>query len=171
MSSHLQCRYNDRPARADRRARFSRGKKKYCLIDEIILEYNIDRFKDLLIGDRVLVSYNLAVVPVLLSNVTNRAITIPRDNILANDERVAALSSPNATTVESASEPQSTHRQLPPVKQAMANAEKMLTLKQRSSLANLLQKYNTVFSAGPENMGRTNLLYHKIDIGKNGAVR
>ena len=107
----------------------------------------------------------------LLSNVSNRAITIPRDKILANDERVAALSSPNATTVESVSEQQSTQRQLPAVEQAMANAEKTLTLEQRSSLANLLQKYSRVFSASPEDMGRTNLLYHKIYIGENGPVR
>ena len=171
MSSHLQCRYNDRSARGGRRARLSRLKKQYSIGDEIILEPNIDNFKDSLIGARVLVSYNSAVVPVLLSNVTHRAITIPRDKILANDERVATLSSPNATTVESATEPQSTKPQLPPIEQAMANAEKTLTLEQRSSLANLLQNYSTVFSPRPEDMGRTNLLYHKIDIGENGPVR
>ena len=64
---------------------FLDAKEKYSIGDEIILEPNIDNFKDSLIGARELISYSSAVVPVLLSNVSNRAITIPCDKILAND--------------------------------------------------------------------------------------
>lgn len=57
------------------------------------------------------------------------------------------------------------------VQQAMVNADFALTFEQRSILENLFVKYVTLLSSGPEDMGRTNLIYHKIDIGQNEPVR
>ena len=53
----------------------------------------------------------------------------------------------------------------------MANADPALTLEQRSGLERLLTKYAHVFSSGPEDMGRTSVIYHKIDIGDSQPVR
>ena len=35
----------------------------------------------------------------------------------------------------------------------------------------LLQKHSTVFSIGPMDMGRTNLIYHKIELDSEASVR
>ena len=52
----------------------------------------------------------------------------------------------------------------------MANADPALPYKQRSALEKLLLIYSTVFSDGPEDMGRTSLIFHKINIGENPPV-
>ena len=57
------------------------------------------------------------------------------------------------------------------VQQAMANADPALSFEQRIALEKLLLIYSTVFSAGPEDMGRTSLIFHKIYIGENVPVR
>ena len=53
------------------------------------------------------------------------------------------------------------------VEQAMANSEASLSFEQISQLEVVINKYSDVFVSGPENMGRTKLIYQKIDIGKN----
>ena len=53
----------------------------------------------------------------------------------------------------------------------MAKADLALFFEQLSALKTLLLTYSTVFSAGPEDMGRTSLIFHKIDIGENPPVR
>ena len=60
---------------------------------------------------------------------------------------------------------------LNPVQQAMANADLALLFEQRSALEKLLLTYSSVFLAGPEDMGRTSLIFHKINIGENLPVR
>ena len=58
-----------------------------------------------------------------------------------------------------------------PVEQAMANADPALSPPQRAALEKLLTSYASGFSLGPEDTGRTNLIYHKIDIGDSQPVR
>ena len=56
------------------------------------------------------------------------------------------------------------------VEQAMANADTSLSFEQKSQLEVVINKYSDVFSSSPEDMGRTKLIYHKIDIGENEPV-
>ena len=53
----------------------------------------------------------------------------------------------------------------------MANNDPALFFEQRSALEKLLLTYSTVFSAGPEDMGHTSLIFNTIDIGENQPVR
>ena len=53
----------------------------------------------------------------------------------------------------------------------MENADTSLTLDQKVMLKALLQKHSTVFSTGPMDMGRTNLIYHKIELDAEASVR
>ena len=52
----------------------------------------------------------------------------------------------------------------------MENADTSLTLDQKVMLKALLQKHSTVFSTGPMDMGRTNLIYHKIELDAEASV-
>ena len=58
-----------------------------------------------------------------------------------------------------------------PVQQAMANADQAILQEQRGSLKNLLNKYSKVLSAVPDDIGRTSVLYHTIDIGNYKPMR
>ena len=51
-----------------------------------------------------------------------------------------------------------------PVEQAMANADASLSFEQKSQLEVVINKYSDPFSSRPEDMGRTIVIYHKIDI-------
>ena len=53
----------------------------------------------------------------------------------------------------------------------MKNADKSLVSKQRVLLEHLLRKHSSVFATSPTDLGRTNLMYHRIDIGDSGPVR
>ena len=58
-----------------------------------------------------------------------------------------------------------------PVADAMKNAAKALVPEQRVLLERLLRKHSTAFAAGPTDLGRTSLIYHRIEIGDSGPVR
>ena len=58
-----------------------------------------------------------------------------------------------------------------PVEQAMANEDDSLFFQQISKLELVINKYSDVVSSGSDNMGRTQLIYHKIGIGENEPVR
>ena len=53
----------------------------------------------------------------------------------------------------------------------MANPIPTLSLDQKCQLELVINKYSDVFSSGPEDMVRTKLIYHKINIGENELVR
>ena len=57
------------------------------------------------------------------------------------------------------------------MQQALNKADPSLSVQQTASLAFLLDNYSDVFSSGPDDLGRTNVLYHTIDIGDHGPVR
>ena len=62
-------------------------------------------------------------------------------------------------------------KQETPVQQALNKADPLLSVQQKASLATLLDKYSDVVSSGPNDLGRTNVLYHTIDIEDHGPVR
>ena len=51
----------------------------------------------------------------------------------------------------------------------MANSDASIWFEQKS-LKVVINKNSDVYSSGPENMGRTKLIYNKIDIGLNEPV-
>ena len=57
------------------------------------------------------------------------------------------------------------------VEQAMEYADASVSFKQKLQLEVVINKYSDVFSSGLEDMGRTKLIYHKIDIDENEPVR
>ena len=60
---------------------------------------------------------------------------------------------------------------LDPVADAIKHANKALVPEQRVLLERLLSKHTTAFAAGPTDLGRTSLIYHRIEIGDSGLVR
>ena len=58
-----------------------------------------------------------------------------------------------------------------PVQEACDRADPALTRKQKSALFALLNKHSEAFSASAEDLERTNLISHTIDIGYSGPVR
>ena len=57
------------------------------------------------------------------------------------------------------------------IKLAMSNVDMALSLDQRSILKSLLTKHKSVMSGGPEDMVRTNLIYHKIELDRSEPIR
>ena len=57
------------------------------------------------------------------------------------------------------------------MQQALNKEDPSLSVQEKASLASLLDKYFDVFSSDPDDLGRTNVLFHTIDIGVHGAVR
>ena len=67
--------------------------------------------------------------------------------------------------------PELTTNEINPIQQAMENADTSLTLDQKAMLKALLQKYSIVFSTTPMDMGRANLIYHKIELDAEASIR
>ena len=57
------------------------------------------------------------------------------------------------------------------VADAMKNADKTFVPEQRALLERLLRKHAGAFASGLTDLGRTSLMYHRIDIGDNNPVR
>ena len=53
----------------------------------------------------------------------------------------------------------------------MANVDKALTTAQVASLESVLKKHSSAFSRGSEDLGRTSLIFHKIDTGEGLPIR
>ena len=64
---------------------------KYTPGDSILLEPRQETFAGPLLGARVLVSYSSAVVPVLITNLSNQSVTIAKDKVLCHDDRATPL--------------------------------------------------------------------------------
>ena len=155
--------------------------ENYAPGDTVLIEPRNDVSDSPLLGARVLVSFHSFVVPLLFANLSARPVTISKTIILADDSQASPVGfersnkqlprSNELHTLASALQQSEAVKVLTPVQQAMANADPALTFEQRSALEKLLLTYSTVFSAGPEDMGRTNLIFHKIDVGENPPVR
>ena len=53
----------------------------------------------------------------------------------------------------------------------MTIADKALTANQLVSLELVLRKYSSAFSRGSDDLGRTSLIFYKIDTGEGGPIR
>ena len=117
-------------------------------------------------------------MPILVSNISSERVTIPKGKVIADDtalitRRVTTheLSAPsNCVAVVPTTEPGS-GPSADPVADAMKNAEKALVQEQRVLIERFLRKHSTAFAAGPTDLGRTSLIYHRIEIGDSGPVR
>ena len=153
----------------------------YAQGETVLLEPRNDSSDSPLLGARVVVNYCSPVVPLLFANLSARSVTIPKNKIIADDSRALPIVSQPSTqllprsndsrNVVGALKDSNISKEPTPVQQAMANADPALTLEQRSALEKLLTKYSHAFSSGPEDMGRTSVIYHKIDIGDSQPVR
>ena len=123
----------------------------------------------------------MPVVPLLFPKLSARSVTIPKSKNLADNSQASPVGFERSTkqlprsnelrTVVSALQKSEATKELTPVQQAMANADPALSPEQRAALEKLLLTYSTVFSAGPDDMGRTILIFHKIELGEIPPVR
>ena len=161
---------------------FLDASSEYMKGESILLEPRNDEKSGSLIGGRVLVNFTSSIVPVLLTNLSRREIIIPRNKVLADDYLVVPVGSVdnNPMSLDRAkkqtvtaidAKPELTTNEINPIQQAMENADTSLTLDQKAMLKALLQKHSTVFSTGPMDMGRTSLIYHKIELDAEASVR
>ena len=131
-----------------------------------------------LVAARVVVNFTSAVVPILVSNISAERVTIPKGKVLADDIALKArrvdlqeLSTPpNCVAIVSTTDAGSAPSP-DPVADAMKNADKSLVPEQCVLLERLLRKHASAFAAGPTDLGRTSLMYHRIDIGDSAPVR
>ena len=128
-----------------------------------------------LVAARVVVNFTSAVVPILVSNISAERVTIPKGKVLADDIALKTrridlqeLSTPPScvalvSTTDAGSAPSPN-----PGSDAMKNADKSLVPEQRVLLERLLCKHASAIAAGPTDLGRTSLMYDRIDIGDSG---
>ena len=131
-----------------------------------------------LVVARVIVNFTSAVVPILVSNIISERVTIITGKVIADDTALKTRrvytqdpSAPkncvaNVSTTDPGSAPSAD-----PVTDAMKNTDKALAPEQRVLLERLLRKHATAFAAGPTDLGRTSLIYHRIEIGDSDPVR
>ena len=153
----------------------------YAPGDTVLLEPGNNLSERPLLGACVVVNFCSSVVPLLLSNLTARPVTVPQTKILADDSRALLVGlerstnqpprSNNSRIVASAFQETETTKESTQVHQAMANVDSALSPEQRSALEKLHLPYSNVFSFDPDDMGRTNVIYHTIDIGESQPVR
>ena len=164
------------PAMIDASGTYEKG-------ESLLLEPRKGEEMGSLIGARVLVDYSSSVVPLLVANLSCHPIIIARNKVLADDVQARpvqnsserntlpdVVSHQQAVSNTVATSPNS-KKDVSPIQQAMANADPTLSPQQRSLLFDLLSKHSSVFSAGPEDMGRTNLIYHKIELEQPEPIR
>lgn len=60
--------------------------------------------------------------------------------------------------------------EISPIQRALANEDPCLSPEDKSRLKKLLCRHEKLFSTGPEDMGRTNLIYHKIELNPNYPI-
>ena len=156
---------------------------KQCGLGEsLLLEPRRDDSLGPILGKGVFINYNSAIVPVAFMNLINQLVVIQKNKVLAdemparfvgNELAINKQAPPSILQVAAASAVATMKpAQCPtPVKQAMASANATLSFEQKSQLEVIINKYTNVFSSGPEDMGRTKIIFHKIDIGENEFVR
>ena len=144
----------------------------------LLLEPRKTELMQPLIAARVVVNFTSAIVPILVSNISPELVTIPKGKVLADETALKTrridlqeLSTPPGCVASVSTSDVGSAAPPDPVAEAMKNADKALVSEQRVLLERLLRKHATVFSAGPTDIGRTSLIYHRIDIGDSGPVR
>ena len=144
----------------------------------LLLEPRKNELMQPLVVARVVFNFIAAVVPILVSNISSERETIPNGKVIAKGTALKAWpidtqnpSAPkncvaNVSTTDARSAPSAD-----PVTDAMKNADKALVPEQRVLLERLLRKHSTAFAACPTDLGRTSLVYHRIEIGNSGPMR
>ena len=112
---------------------------------------------------RVVVNYTSVVVPLLIANISSEPVTIEKGEMLAVDQPLKQQSFSEGRAERHGNKKT-------PVQEACDRADPALT-KQKSALFALLNKHSEAFSASAEDLKRTNLIYHTIDISDSGPVR
>jgi hypothetical protein len=144
----------------------------------LLLEPKSPELLQPLVGARVIINYTCPVVPVLVANLSSERVIIPKGKVLAHEAPLKLRF--ESTSVEDSSETSvnnvglSENKQKAatnPIKEAMNNADKTLTLEQKTHLEQLLISHAGVFSTGPEDLGRTSLMYHRIETGDSAPIR
>ena len=131
-----------------------------------------------LIAARIVVNFTLAVVPILVFNISFKRVTIPKGKVLDDDTTLKAprvdlheLSAPPNCVASVSTRDVGSAPQTDAVAEAMNKADKSLVSEQRELLERLLRKHTSDFAASPTDLGRTSLMYHRIDLGDSGPVR
>ena len=107
---------------------------------------------------RVDVKYTSVVVPLLIANISSAPVTIKKGEMLAVDKPLKQHSFSEEPAEHHCNK--KTH-----VQEACDRADPLHTREQKSALFALLNEHSEAFSANAEDLGRTNLIYHTIDIG------
>ena len=113
---------------------------------------------------RVVVNYTSVVVPLLIANISSAPVAIENGQTLAVDQPLEQYSFSGEPAKLQVNKKR-------PVQKACGRADPALTAEQKSALFALLNKHSKAFSASAEDLGRTNLIYHTIDINDNGSAR
>ena len=149
--------------------------KSYDVEQTLLLEPRKKELMQPLIAARVLVNFVSPVVPILVSNLSSEIVSIPKGRVLADESPVRLrrvdLAEPPEGAITIATADIGSSKDTSALTEAMSNADKSLSSDQRGQLERLLRQHFNVFSAGPQDLGRTSLIYHRIDTGDSGPVR
>ena len=152
--------------------------RNYDSEQPLLLEPRKTELMQPLIAARIVVNFTLAIMPILVSNISSERVTIPNGNLLADDKELTArrvdhygLSAlPNFVASVSIND-LGLALQTDTVAKAMKNADKSLIFEQRVLPERLHRKHTSIFDASVTDIGRTSLMNHRIDIGNCGPVR
>ena len=123
---------------------------------------NPTRMPGQLMVARTLVASDGSTVMIRLINCTDREVALEAGTPICDLEEVPAMPA-MAEELDSVEED--------PVQRLLNEVDKEVPAEVKSELATLLKKYRHVFSQGPLDMGRTDVVQHEIDTGDNKPVR
>ena len=124
-----------------------------------------------LVAARMVVNFTSAVVPILVSRISAERLTIPNGKVQADDialnarridlQELSTLLNCCVALVSTTDASSSPSPNL--VAKALKNAAESLVPEQRVLLERLLRKHASACAAGPTNLDRTSLKYHRRD--------
>ena len=130
-----------------------------------------------LVVARVVVNFTSAVLLILVSNISLECVTILKGKVIADDKALKTRcvdthnpSAPKKFVLIVSPNDVGSVPSADAVTDAMKNVKNTLVHEQRLLLERLLSKHFTDFAAGPTDLGRTSLIYHRIEIGDSGPV-
>lgn len=105
-------------------------------------------------------------VPVRLFNITAKVVTIPAKSNICSLEEVKVLKSDPLADKHHSATPAYTHQQTTSVnnKTGVDLEDTSLSQEQKQQVLNFLSQWQSVFSQGPNDSGRTNLVEHEIHL-------
>ena len=105
-------------------------------------------------------------VPVRLFNITAKVVTIPAKSNICSLEEVKVLKSDPLADKHHSATPAYTHQQTTSMnnKTGVDLEDTSLSQEQKQRVLNFLSQWQSVFSQGPNDIGRTNLVEHEIHL-------